>query len=433
MALNSQLTPEGWIVDTIISPLNSRRNRRLGVAGDSLMANWYGQGAGGQQYKSSGPLFWAMILSGQRMEVVRDVSTGSTTLDPTGVTYPNIPQQIDMLIAERCDEIIVNGGRNDQNLGATLAQLKSRMLGIVKKVEAAGVPLLRICDLPTRGGASAAVNGDALAYNAWLLTLPSKYSFVRICSWFNAVIDPNSASAGWKSGYLDPDNVHWSSTGSYYAGKYLAAQWIRDYPEAEVLVASDVDSRTYTAASNKLLPTPMWLTGAPIPSGWSAALGAGATLTTAASKAARADGFGNDIIIPVKYAAQSDNYVLNGPDLKGFLTLGEKIRFLISIEVAVNADEGGLALSLAWPRTRLGLTMSNAALNQNVEAFPLLTAESAIPEPFKGVIATPWLDTGLSNSGGATVTALLPQFMAIGKSAGGALIKVGRPTIEVRV
>lgn len=187
--------------------LRSGAERYLFWVGDSLSAAY----EGGFDFKGRSPGVLCDAL--QNSHYVHTFASSADRIDEMDTACANatggIDQWLSALNMPGEPDVLMLGGANDFQAGASLATVQARCLAFIANRRAAGAGRLFIPTLP-EGGAYYPVDADRLAYNAWL---PSS----------GADGVPDLAALDW-TGKLQGDGIHWTQ-----AGNAMAAQAVADF------------------------------------------------------------------------------------------------------------------------------------------------------------------------------------------------------------
>lgn len=412
---------------------------RLVLMGDSHLDRGHYVSTIAEAYTAVSPMHWAQVLSGQRLTLVADYAVGGKT------TQQILDEQLPNVLAAQPDIVMLCGGTNDvavanltdpaitiANIEATWAALTGRGITVLTWT----IPVYD----PAVGGYTDAEKVLLKTVNHWMRRSVARYPGVVLVDAYALGVDPASATGDQKAGYLLADYTHFTNRYAYQIGKALAAE-INKMPlgSADILSAGNNDNcyvsgqsanpqrlrnNTFTTTTGGTAGT-----GASgnVPQYWTVARGAGAAGTTVAvSTAARADGFGNDLVLTVAGdPAETVGRIDVSFDTWAFGGLAALDQLIGACQLAIDAAPVG------WKGARLELAAAAAGglyfNSYDGTAFADSATELlALPEGMTGTYKTPPClipDAAPSN-------VQLKISLYVGASAS-FVARIGRPVIEL--
>ncbi|MEP9352033.1 SGNH/GDSL hydrolase family protein [Xanthobacter sp. KR7-65] len=379
---------------------------------------------------------WANALMGGRFTFVNNAGVGSTksaemlaTLDEKVIAYT--PDWCWMLI-----------GANDANASVgtsaeIIAAFKANVTAAIEKCRAAGIRVMIGTIMPTLSGNSAWTTERVyrvFTMNSWIRSLPSAYPGLVVADFASAVVDPTSASAQPRAGYLQADDgIHPGHKGAYYMGLVVKDALEGITPKVPRLVSSVADAYDYLGYGDQLLKYPLFslatggvnstsgtITG-DIPSSmsllksgtWGAGFGT-------SSVAARADGFGNDWVLTItNTGANDDNLSPSSANLNARVAAGDRV-FATGV-VAVSGLANWKGCSMFVESTSGATTYRAGALERATTDDPAATADKFVQTDHEMTMVTGVLTIPAGFS--TLYLRLRPRWAAAG---GTAVIKWGR-------
>ncbi|QXU55192.1 SGNH/GDSL hydrolase family protein [Rhodococcus sp. LW-XY12] len=200
-----------------------RLRNTLVVAGDSNIENGGGPGRT-NSFRPGAAWTWAQLLSGHRLEVVRNAGVGGETSTQLLARY-----NADV-IAYNPGCVLINIGTNDAGIDSVpvpLATTKANILEMLDRNAAIGAKTI-ICTIPPRNTRVTATRSHALPLNAWIRSLPRTRDGVIVFDQYLYLQDP-AVPDNWLSGYTG-DGTHFKPVGGLAAGKVLAELIKREFP-----------------------------------------------------------------------------------------------------------------------------------------------------------------------------------------------------------
>ena len=257
-------------------------------------------------------IFHALGLCGRRMKITSFNAVGGTGfLKHT----PTFGAQLTNAIASGAKNLVFMGGFNDVYSDEyQINDIINAAKVFFKRVKMAGMRLF----LCTQPGPSSGVWNYSYNRTGKMQQLQEFYRQYAAQSSSTDVIlvdcaavatDPTSPSMSYKAGYVTSDNVHPTNLGSYVMGKLLASKIVEVLPPAEELSSSNYATYSYNSNCKNMLSNGLFLDGVSgAPTGWSIINDSGVVTGTKTSTP-RADGFGNDLVIPITSISTAGNGV----------------------------------------------------------------------------------------------------------------------------
>ena len=404
-------------------PVRAEANS-LAVVGDSFMANGYFKSATAEEWNARGYLTHAIALSNGRMYLVDGgmcaVGGSGITADINGVKFDT---QLTSAIATGAKNLLVMGGVNDCNSDVDPLVTFAAYKALVNRAVAAGMKVwvaTQPCQSSTFVAYTVARQGAQLKLQdlmrQWCRT-QSPNNVVLIDS-AQACIDPASTTASYISGYTT-DNLHPNNKGAYYIGKYIAGVWNKYVPQGSELVNSNADNTSFSALSNNLLTNGLMIanTGG-LATGFTTPV-TGTAVVGIVAVTARADGVGNDQVVPLTFSAANDSGQVSTATLSNFVD-GDQLYAECEVTVSSPVAVRGVKLFMQIA----GNLVSRTATTNQIDN----TLDVAIGEAVTYVMRTPIIKYDAAAQGAThTVQAIV---IASASGAGSCTLKVGRFSIK---
>lgn len=210
--------------------------RRIGVIGDSKYKGNHDAVVNSSiANQARGPLIWANFLKPRfNFSVIYDDAAFTSVLNNRGFSglnccvsgdvtdggiYQGVLTRIGQVIDKKPDIFVDNSGVNDITGGANAATIIANKTAIFSRALAEGKPLVAstIGNRPYATWAAGSVQRLTLMeVNEWIRRVATRSRGVSLFDEFKIVTDP--ATGQPRSGYLDPDGLHFSNQGGYYLG-----------------------------------------------------------------------------------------------------------------------------------------------------------------------------------------------------------------------
>lgn len=426
LAPGQPLVVDGWLnfaTGRKIIPVRADANS-LAVVGDSFTANAYFKSATAEEWNARGYLTQALTLSGYRLNLVAGgmcaVGGSGITADINGVKFDT---QLTSAIATGAANLLVMGGINDCNADVDPLTTFAAYKALVMRAVAAGMKVwvaTQPCQSSTFVSYTVARQGAQLKLQdlmrQWCRT-QSPNNVVLIDS-AQACIDPASATASYLSGYTT-DGLHPNNKGAYYLGKYIAAVWSKYVPLGAELVNSNADNTAFSSQSTNLLTNSLMIanTGG-LATGFTTPVTGTAVVGTVAVTA-RADGIGNDQVVPLTFSAANDSGRVSTAALTNFVD-GDQLYAECEVSVASPVAVRGVKLFM---QIAGNLVSRTATVNQIDNS-----TDVAIGEAVTYTLRTPVIKYDAAVQGAThTVQAIV---IASSSGAGSCTLKVGRFAIK---
>lgn len=214
---------------------------------------------------------WAMLLSGGRFQLVRNMGTGGETTTQYLARYDaDVAPSVGAGTHDQANVVVIGGQENDiQQSGYSLTTYKANIIEMVRRTRVLGaVPVLRTT-MPHF--LSAAVRTKIGAANQWIRNYGASQGLVVLDFWRIAV-DP--ATGQYRSN-MSSDGVHPNELTARAMGQYAADVLAEAMPSVAVsALASDPTD------TGLLAPTPLFTTSSSgTPTGWNAINGSPSGVT----------------------------------------------------------------------------------------------------------------------------------------------------------
>lgn len=250
--------------------------------------------------------WWMQALSGARFNILGWRAVG-------GKTTTEILGWIQRVIEANPGVVVLNGGTNDAlvegltDVAVPIANIES----IWRQLTARGIIVITVTPIitdPTVGGLSATEGMMLRNLRHLMIERAAKYPGVVLIDAYALGVNPSSGTGAQKTNYLRTDKVHTSNIYSYKIAKTIVAAINGLIPPKNNLIASAADVKSVDASSLNFMTNPLFTTtsggtastgaSGTVHSGWTVSRASGAAgSTVAVSNAARADGFGNDMVL----------------------------------------------------------------------------------------------------------------------------------------
>lgn len=322
----------------------------LVVIGDSFTANALFKSATTEEWNARGYLTQALALSNGRMNLVPGgmlaVGGSGITANINGVKFDT---QLTSAIPLGAKNMLVMGGVNDCNSDVDPMTTFAAYKALVLRAVAAGMRVwvaTQPCQSSTFVAYTVARQGAQLKLQdlmrQWCRT-KSPNNVVLIDS-AQVCIDPASATASYKSGHTT-DGLHPNNKGAYFLGKSIADVWNKYIPLGADLVSSNADNTTFSALSTNLQPNSLMIANVGgLATGFTTSVGGSATIGTP-TVVARADGRGNDQVLPFTFTAANEFVRFAGVSSSAFAD-GESFYVECEITVASPTNVRGVRLTV---------------------------------------------------------------------------------------
>lgn len=425
-------------VPLAVSKLN-RSGNSLMVVTDSYGGNGYTNSASAIDTNWWGFIPLAQALSGQRLTVVSMQARGGS-----GVTYDGVGlqlrKQLALALPSGGTDLLLMGGVNDIGFtSATFDDITNEYLYLLDMAIAAGVSRIWWCTQPVPNSANATYTAAKRALmmklNAWIRKVGSAMSSTRwrdnvyVVDLAGAAVNPTNANGDYRTNGAQSDNLHPSNVGAYYMAKELARVWNAYIPPAPILVSSAADNYGFNSQSVNILDNGLMLnpTGG-IAAGYETRVTGGTAGTPTVE--ARADGFGNNQVLPVNFtaAAQVVRIATTGSsDGSGQATImrsrvanGDTL--IAKAEVSFDSPVNLAAVTLdLFFNGSLTFKLASGLIYNSLYCF-------ALPEACTLTMVTPPMTYDAATIGNLNVVAT--RVTATGAGTGSATIKVGRWSVE---
>lgn len=360
------------------------RANTLATCGNSRMAQWWLPGLNYTQ--NQGHMSWGMVLSGHKFKAIGNFAVGGSgvTADLNG---RKLSLQLDDAINSGAKFIAVDGVVNDIGAGVAISAIQSEYLSCIKKVVDAGRTFIAFTDYPIHSVGSsytAAKNGQIMQWNAWLLDVCSTVAGVIVADVGGAMINPVSVTASPYDVIPDGSGLHNGNTAAYYGGKAFAAA-VSSVPSVDRLVRSAADYKGFSPNATNNFNNPLFLNPTSgLAAGMTTAAANGASIVP--STEARADGYGNNQVGTVTFAATASSVArLIGPDMKATIANGDTLQFIAEVDVSALTN-------CLCVKGYLRLTSSGIGAGGIITEITCLQYNQGndhpIPEAYKGVYMT---------------------------------------------
>lgn len=293
----------------LVSLVNNKSNS-FAVIGDSYFANLVQSSSATVKYWNNfSPLYHAFGMCERRVDLVSFNATGGTGYLTGTNTFG---KQLTTAIESGAKNIIFMGGVNDIHNDKGFDNILAEAKKFLARIKAAGMRLF-LCTQPgpSSGYAFYSFNhtGQMQRLNDFLRQYAAQNDSTDVVLVDLAAIatDPASSSMSYKTGYAATDNIHPINFGCYYMGKELADKIKANIPAVGGLSNSNYATYTYNSNCPNMLTNGLFIDGASgAPTGWTIINDSGVTTGTKASTP-RADGFGNDLVIPITSITTAGN------------------------------------------------------------------------------------------------------------------------------
>ena len=392
----------------------------LAVIGDSFSAHSYQNTGTAEEFLSYGHVGNAMMLSGYRLNIV---SGGMLAIGFSGVSAAfagvKFDTQLTAAIATGSRHLLVMGGVNDAINDVSPDVTFAAYVALINRAVNAGMKVW-VC---TQSGVSSSHGSYTVARQGAQIRLNQLLrNWFRNTSPRNAVlidtakciIDPSSATWSPKSTHTY-DGLHPNNVGAYYIGKEIARVWNLLIPECGDLVSSNADNTTYSSLSTNLVSNSLMISNtAGVANGFTKYAAGGGTMA-GASVVARADGIGNDQVLPITFAAANDGYVFSTGN-KTALVDGDTVfaECEVTLSSPVNVRSVKLFLSLTGGTITKTSTCNQATVNDGayLEGFTFIMRTPSIKYVAATFGSTPVAtsEVRIAGAGAGSVTAKISKF-----------------------
>lgn len=414
------------------SPMNT-----FGLCGDSNQAHNKIVTATTSSTYAWGPATFANILSRRRMNIISDQSQSSSGVTELNNGTRRLRTQVTALLAvPGIRNIACINGLNDVEAGVPLAAMQSEYLYCMYLALAQGKNWWIITENPIYSGAgntayTVARQAQNMEWNRWLRRIVYRSDFtwdrdaVIIVDAYKVIVDPTSATGGFRAGENGNLVDHLNNISGYWAGKEWARILAQKFPEPQILVTSNADAYGYSSVCNNINDNPLFINSAGgLATGYTAAAIGGGTITPSIEAAT----YGNSQVLDLTFSADLTGGRFTSANYAARVADGDKAFGLCEFEITTPGN-------LAGPR----MTTSFIGANYTKSASELEyndTVDKSYPEGWIGVYMTDLIQydaTGLYGSAamGALNQAII-QFSLFGYAAGGAAkVKIRQLSFEV--
>lgn len=397
-------------------------NNSLAVIGDSFTANGFYKSATTEELSSGGFVTHALALSGQRLKLVCMAAVGGSgiTADINGLQFD---KQLTIAIQSGAKNLMVMGGINDCNTDVPTNTIIASYSALITRAVNAGMRVF-VCTQPTQNSSfatyTAARQAAQLKVQEWLRQYCQRKCPVNVilidCA--KTCVDPASTTASYLTGYTT-DGLHPNNKGAYVIGKEIARVWSKCLPECGDLISSNADNTNFSSTSNNLLPNGLMISSTSgVATGFTTSVGGTAVIGTP-TVVARADGIGNDQVLPITFSAANDYARLTSATVANFND-GDTLYGEAEITVSSPVNVGNIRMGI---NINGNIVTKTAAYNQKYSG-----GDVAILEAVTYVIRTPEITYDASIQG-ATHNSMITVTVT-GLGAGSCTLKVGRMALK---
>lgn len=367
--VDAEVTTSGRLSSDSLDAAYSRASvpsPRLVLAGDSLTDYEEESTSTGSYYSVRGPWTWALVMLGQRLNIVKNAGIAGNTSTQLLARYDAD------VIAHNPAVVSLMIGTNDVSGSIPAATTHNNILEMIGKNRRAGA-LTILRTIPPQDADDSAKKNARIRLNTWLRSLNAMPDVVVI-DVMPLVVDPVTGNFDAGTTY---DGIHFEALGAYRIGKQLAEVLRPLLPAWDRLPSSPSDPDNY-------LPNG-WMVGDTSPyhnaTGWTFS-GSGVTL----SKVPRTDGVNGEWQQVVATTADASNRMNRTITLGGDLVAGDTVQCFAEFETDAAAWASvsqfhlvAIAKNVGTPTWYAYSTFSQGAIDW----------ASGSPRIERGVFATP--------------------------------------------